>query len=1531
VYLDINGGTGGITALRATDGTLLWTYQRPGVSSEFSSPVSSGVIYVASADNSVYALRAADGVLLWDIQTDGNFLGAPVVVNGIVFVGATYGTFYALRATDGTLIWSDNLGGQLPVPTVVNGVVYETSADGSIYALDATSGTQLWSYQANFSQYSPARVANGAVYLGSNDTYVYALNAADGTLLWRYQTDTNSNSGPIANGIEYGFTATTIYALAATNGALLWTFQPSDYNPFSRLVARDGQLYAVRYDGSLYALDGLTGAVRWSYQAGVTIFDWPLVVDGVMYVGTASQDSSVLAFGEASGALLWHYQISSSVERSAQVANGVVYISDDIGDVYALAASPAQQLPAQGATGAERLGGVNPSELYCYQACVGDPVDSYSGNFTHTFADISVPGRGLPLAFIPTYNAGASGVTGPLGYGWTHSYSWALNVDGSSYVTIQQENGSTVTFAPASGSAYTTPARVLATLVKNGDGSYTFTRLQDQSHYTFNAGGKLISETDRNGFATTLSYNGSGRLTTVTDPAGRTLTFAYDGSGRITTVTDPGGRSVSFSYDGGGNLQTATDVNDGATHFTYDANHLLLTMTDPRGGVVTNVYDGSGRVTSQTDALGRRTTLSYTGPDSSGNSTTTITDPKGNVTVDQYYNGLLLAETRGSGTAQAATWNYTYDPVSLGFASIIDPNGNTSTETWDPSGNLLSKADPLGRATTYTYDAQNNLLSVTDPSGVTTTNTYDAHSNLLTTSTPLVGTGSSRTTNYTYGDSSHPGDVTSMTDPVGKVWSYTYDTYGNRLSSADPLGDTTTETYNILGQRTAETSPLGDTTSYAHNAFGDVTAVTDPLSHVTSYQYDADRNVTKVTDANGHVTTNIYDLDNELTKVTRANSTTLQYAYDADGNQTGQTDGLGHTTTYAYDPLNRLISLTDPLDRVTSYAYDPAGNRISQSAPGSLVTTSTYDAANELTHVSYSDGQTPAVSYSYDANGRRTGMIDGTGTTSYTYDSLSRLTGSTDGAGHALGYGYDLAGRLTTITYPGASQTVTRSYDSAGRMTSVSDWLGHTTTFAYDKAGELTFIAYPDHVVSVLGYDHAGQLIGQQYSYAPCLSPCKVAWKPLLGFNYAHDPTGQLVSTTPNGIATPSEVYGYTSINQLATVSPSGGSTVSYAYDAADQPLQLGLATLTADAAGEVTKLTQGATTANYSFNTRGNRTQAAVSGGATLTYSYDQTNRLTSIAGLASGTTSYRYNGDGLRMSKIVGAASPEGFAWDTAEGLPLLLVDGALSFVTGPGGLPLEQVNGGQAFYFLSDQLGSTRALADGAGAIVATYTYNAYGATTTTTGSASTPLRFAGQYLDTESGLYYLRARLYDPATAQFFTRDPLAPLTKQPYVYAGDDPLNATDPSGWFVGGICFSFAAGFFAGGQTQVCNVTNFQGGYANTKTVGGGLQTPQLGVGVSLLSDPGANDVEDEAGPSYYFGGGGAFHIVGGSVSGPLDTSCGWLHGQAKGPPSSGNLGVGIGLAPVDVSAGEANTWVQKLTWQEELQQWLRAFRPPR
>jgi RHS repeat-associated protein len=141
---------------------------------------------------------------------------------------------------------------------------------------------------------------------------------------------------------------------------------------------------------------------------------------------------------------------------------------------------------------------------------------------------------------------------------------------------------------------------------------------------------------------------------------------------------------------------------------------------------------------------------------------------------------------------------------------------------------------------------------------------------------------------------------------------------------------------------------------------------------------------------------------------------------------------------------------------------------------------------------------------------------------------------------------------------------------------------------------------------------------------------------------------------------------------------------------------------------------------------------------------------------------------------------------AWDMTESLPLILSDGTNSYIYGPDGLPVEQVSsGGTITYLHHDQQGSTRLLTGSTGTVTGKCTYGAYGAPTCE-GTTTTPLGYDGQYTSTDTGLIYMRARVYDPATAQFLSVDPLAAMTRMPYAYAVDNPLNLNDPSGLIFG-------------------------------------------------------------------------------------------------------------------------------------------------
>jgi RHS repeat-associated protein len=803
------------------------------------------------------------------------------------------------------------------------------------------------------------------------------------------------------------------------------------------------------------------------------------------------------------------------------------------------------------------------------------PVNCATGVFWHTFTDFSVPGRGVPLDLTRTYESSEAGTDGPFGYGWSDSYGMSLATDSAGNVTITQEDGSTVTFSPDGSGGFTAPPYVLATLVHNSDGSYTFTRDRGETSYGFSVAGQLTSESDLNGYVTTLAYNAAGQLATVTDPAGRTLAFTYSGT-HVATVTDPLGRVYTYSYDASGDLAKVTDPLGRSWTFTYDSNHLLLSMTDPAGGTTGNTYNASGQVTAQSDPDGGTTTWSYSGDaDSLAGGSTAITDPDGNETVDHYSDLELVAETAGAGTSAAATTSYSYDPATLGVISETNPDGDTTTNTYDANGNLLTSTDPLGNTTTYTYNSLNEVTSKEDPLGDTTSYGYDSDGNLLDVTDP-----DGYTTSYAYADTAHPGDITSVTDPDGHVTSYTYDADGDAAtSSVSPsatVTDTTAYAYDADGERYCAVSPVqvaagvtcpaagsaarAGATATAYDADGDVTSVTDPDGNVTRDTYNADGEVATMTDAAGHVTTYAYDGDGRQVKETEPGGSVLATAYDPDGNVTSQVNAAGKAATYAYDPLGRVVSTTTPLGAVTTYGYDPAGNQVTETDAAGRVTSSTCDADGDLTGVSYSDGTTSPVAYAYNAAGRRTSMTDGTGTTTYSYDADGRTTGVTDGAGEPVSYGYDPAGLLTTIGYPNG-ESVSQGYDDAGELTSVQDWLGNTTDFSYNQDGNVTSEAYPNGVAALTTYNKDDQVT----SIAD-----KSGASMLASFTYTRDGLGRVTADAESGAVSGTQSYSYTQLSQLS----SSGSG-AYSYDAAgDLTAQPGGEQQTFNADGQLTATT---------------------------------------------------------------------------------------------------------------------------------------------------------------------------------------------------------------------------------------------------------------------------------------------------------------------------------------------------------------------
>ncbi len=162
------------------------------------------------------------------------------------------------------------------------------------------------------------------------------------------------------------------------------------------------------------------------------------------------------------------------------------------------------------------------------------------------------------------------------------------------------------------------------------------------------------------------------------------------------------------------------------------------------------------------------------------------------------------------------------------------------------------------------------------------------------------------------------------------------------------------------------------------------------------------------------------------------------------------------------------------------------------------------------------------------------------------------------------------------------------------------------------------------------------------------------------------------------------------------------------------------------------------------------------------------------------SVTSTYTYRGDGLRDSRTVGMTTTQ-FTWDIASGLPVVLDDGN-RYLYGAG---LSAMKQGSAWsYYLADGLGSTMALVDSSGTVQKSYQYDVYGEVTGGSGSLANEFDFAGQQTD-PTGLQYLRARYYDPASGVFLSRDPLAAeiwWLSSGFGYGSCDPVAVADPTG-----------------------------------------------------------------------------------------------------------------------------------------------------
>jgi YD repeat-containing protein len=779
--------------------------------------------------------------------------------------------------------------------------------------------------------------------------------------------------------------------------------------------------------------------------------------------------------------------------------------------------------------------------------------------------DLSLSVPGIPLAFVRVYNSQSPG-SGPLGYGWTHSYNLSIT-DRGDELLVWDRDGRALSFERRQDGPLTGRYGVKDRLEEDPQGGVCLTKKRTQWRYVFDPEGKLLRIEDLHAKGLDLIYE-QDQLREVRSDFGKSLWFDYR-DGRIERITDPRGNTILYGYDQA-NLASVRYPDGTSTHYRYeDPNdpHNMTAQLDTANNLVGQwVYDAQDRTVLSEGAQGAdRMEIAY------GFLKTRVRDSLGrtktvHTQIQEYI--YLVERIEGQGCATCgANQRFRYDH-NLNLVEAVDGEGIATRYAWiDPQTHRI-----------YGYDSQNNPTIRIEAFGTPLerktfyTYTYDLELPLLVrekteTRESVLVPGETRTTRWGYDEA---GCLTSK-EETGYVW---VDGAPTRRTATTRYG------YTDLGELSWIDGPRDDVSDITVFEYypnipeqgdnrGELRAMVNPLGHRTECSdYDPNGNVGQITDPNGLVTVYTYDPRNRIETVTEADFPPTRYGYDHHGNLRRVALPNGITMEYRHDPADRLTEIQDRLGNRIVYTLDTEGNRIQEDVFDPLgilrkTLSMDYDPQNRLEWVRPPGGA--LFHYGYDRNGNLETFIDAKGRlTQYQHDALNRLwevTQHTRDGEIVTGYGYDSHDHLTTIRDPNGLTTTYRfddfgglcwvicpdtgktrySYDEAGNMIAKTDARGGMVTYCYDSLNRLTMVDYPEDPDIIYTYDQGqngtGRLTGIRDPSGTSL--------------YRYDPLGTLirVEKTVQGVTYTSEYQYDTGTDRLVGLTYPSGTRVTYDLD----------------------------------------------------------------------------------------------------------------------------------------------------------------------------------------------------------------------------------------------------------------------------------------------------------------------------------------------------------------------------------------------
>ena len=888
-----------------------------------------------------------------------------------------------------------------------------------------------------------------------------------------------------------------------------------------------------------------------------------------------------------------------------------------------------------------------------------DPVNTATGNFVVSDNLLRVEGRKLPFVFQAYYNSllfqpamqtNRATDSGSLGHGWSHTFETKLYSgveENSRFALIVFGDGHQEKFILQSDGGWKPAPGNYSMLTEGYDGSFSLLTRRQLRHQ-FDAGGKLITISDRNGNALAIEWEGYGsdtpqkqRILAVTAPGGpaagpgRRVVFIYDApdSRFLQKLTDPIGRTVEFTRDASGDLVEIQNARRDKTHYTYDTAttglHQMLTIIDPRGNrAVRNVYDANRRVTTQEDASGTLFNFTYDFPDDPAQPRVTritrfadpaypLHDIRNQVTEDIHNARLQLVERRvlienpdQPGFLTPLVAKHGYDENTTDPKFDIDQNNNVFSYTFT-KGNLTSQKNPDDGIVTLQYDDPLNPTLPTlkhHPGGNLREKwEYDAKGNPVAHTIPFDPTAPGENRRSVVSD--EYGQIRFVTDAEGHTAESFFDEWGNRWKTKDAEGNERKYEFDAVGRVTAFIDERNFRTEYDLDNHGNLIRTrlpnpADPTTPLIVQQvFDQNDNRISIQDPLGHFSYFDYDEQDRLHKVRDHLGRETITTFDALGNPVDVEDARHHHVTRRFDLAGRVIEETDQTGRKRRFKRDSMGNAIEEIDDDGAKISREFDEMNRLKTLRIWKSMTAydETKYSYDERGQ---LVDVENPkhehTTFGYNLAGQKTRLTDPSGVDTRWNYDKEGHELSATLPGG-KTRRQSYTPRYQLKDRTDENNKVEHFTYDRAGNL------EKSVSADGQEtrFENDALGRRTKIIPPTGPSII---------FTYDSAGRMLFMDD---ATGRTAWTYTELNQVESIENPAGHRLAFSYDDV------------------------------------GNRRTVTYPGGRTATYSFDEANRFQSVTDWQNRTISQNYTTGGRPSRLLYPNGVETGLGYDGAHRL--------------------------------------------------------------------------------------------------------------------------------------------------------------------------------------------------------------------------------------------------------------------------------------